>query len=53
VHSHPDEADESAGAGGRVAFAVRLPKPGLYKAWAQFQRGGRVVTADFVVAARQ
>jgi hypothetical protein len=52
VHSHPDELDASAGAGGRVSFSVRFPKSGLYKAWAQFQRGGKVLTSDFVVAAR-
>jgi hypothetical protein len=50
VHSHPDEADASLG--GRVSFAVRFPKPGVYKAWAQFQRGGKILTADFVVAVR-
>ena len=50
VHSHPDERGESAT--GRVSFLVRPPKPGLYRAWAQFQRDGRVLTSDFVVAVR-
>jgi hypothetical protein len=50
VHSHPDEADGHSG--GPVSFAVRFPKPGLYKAWGQFQRAGRILTADFVVGVR-
>lgn len=49
VHCHPDETASTAG--GQVPFIVRLPKPGRYRAWAQFQRGGRVSTFDFVVSA--
>jgi hypothetical protein len=48
VHSHPDEL--AASSGGRVSFSVRFPKPGLYRAWGQFQRDGRVLTADFVIS---
>lgn len=39
-HAHPST--------GEVAFATRFPKPGIYKAWAQFQHKGRIVVADFV-----
>ena len=51
VHSHPaeDEAGLAASRKGTVAFNARFPKPGVYKAWGQFQRGGKVVTIPFVV----
>jgi hypothetical protein len=26
-----------------------FPRPGRYKAWGQFKRGGEVIVADFVV----
>ena len=45
VHSHPSEAKPMPG---RVVFNARFPRAGTYKAWAQFQRGGRVVTLPFV-----
>ena len=50
VHSHPaDDAVALALARrGVVRFNARFPRPGLYKAWAQFQRHGRVVTLPFV-----
>ncbi len=53
VHSHPaDDAEATALARkGEVRFNARFPRPGLYKAWAQFQRQGRVVTLPFVVRA--
>jgi hypothetical protein len=35
--------------GPRVEFRTWFPRTGLYKAWAQFQRGGRVLTVPFVV----
>ncbi|WP_227625037.1 FixH family protein [Fimbriimonas ginsengisoli] len=50
VHSHP--AEDAAAAKlirqGEVRFTARFPKPGIYKAWAQFQRHGKVVTLPFV-----
>jgi hypothetical protein len=51
VHSHPaeDEAGLAASRKGNVAFNARFPKPGVYKAWGQFQRGGKVITIPFVV----
>jgi len=46
VHSHP-----AAGAppGPAVEFRVRFDRSGVYKAWGQFQRRGRVITVPFVV----
>lgn len=54
VHSHPmeDEAGIAASKGGNVTFNARFPKPGRYKAWGQFQRGGRVITVPFVMDVR-
>ncbi|WP_309719462.1 FixH family protein [Armatimonas sp.] len=51
VHSHPaeDEAGLAASKKGNVVFNARFPKPGIYKAWGQFQRGGQVITIPFVV----
>lgn len=51
VHSHPaeDEAGIAASKRGNVLFNARFPKPGIYKAWGQFQRGGRVITIPFVL----
>jgi hypothetical protein len=45
LHSHPRELLT----GPRVEFRTWFPRTGLYKAWAQFQRGGRVLTVPFVV----
>ncbi|MBW4625581.1 MAG: hypothetical protein KME49_08780 [Brasilonema octagenarum HA4186-MV1] len=36
---------------GRVQFVTSFPKPGLYKLWGQFNRNGKIVTADFWVKA--
>ncbi|HKD99744.1 MAG TPA: hypothetical protein VKE69_01940, partial [Planctomycetota bacterium] len=52
VHSHPLELKTPAGkrpSGPDVTFQAQFPVPGLYKAWAQFQHHGRVITAPFVV----
>jgi hypothetical protein len=51
VHSHPmeDEAGVALSRSGTVAFNARFPKPGIYKAWGQFQRGGKVLTIPFVL----
>ena len=51
VHSHPaeDEAGLAASKKGNVLFNARFPKPGVYKAWGQFQRGGKVITIPFVL----
>lgn len=34
---------------GEVHFITSLPKPGKYKMWGQFNRNGKIVTADFWV----
>jgi hypothetical protein len=51
VHSHPDESDPDNGKSGKITFNARFPKPGAYRGWLQFQRGGKVETAVFAFAA--
>ena len=51
VHSHPDERLPDLGRNGTVPFLARFPKPGLYRAWCQFQRQGVVLTGAFIVEA--
>jgi len=34
-----------------VGAHTRFPRTGVYKVWAQFQRGGRIITVPFVVRA--
>lgn len=50
VHSHPlpAPAGQAAAAGPRVVFSAQFAAPGRYKAWAQFQHEGRVLTVPFV-----
>lgn len=50
VHSHPEETAQPSA---DISFQARLPKPGLYKAWLQFQVDGVVHTASFVVQAKE
>jgi hypothetical protein len=45
VHEHPDPD----GPGSVVTFRPLMPRPGVFKAWIQFRRGGRVTTAAFVI----
>jgi hypothetical protein len=47
VHSHPDETDAANGHNSAITFLARFPKPGFYRGWLQFQRGGKVETAAF------
>jgi hypothetical protein len=51
VHSHPSEgaASDALAKRGEVRFNARFPRVGVYKAWAQFQRKGKVVTLPFVM----
>jgi len=51
VHSHPadDEATKALVAKGIVRFNARFPKPGKYRAFAQFQRAGKVHTLKFTL----
>lgn len=51
VHSHPDEREGSAITSGTVPFLVRLPKPGVYRAWLQFIRAGKLEIAQFKIRA--
>lgn len=52
LHSHPVERAPAAVYGPSVTFHTHFPRPGLYKVWGQFQRQGRVLTADFVLRVR-
>jgi len=47
VHSHP--LPENTTTGPRVQFNLYFSHTGLYKAWGQFQRRGRVITVPFVI----
>ena len=48
VHSHPIERRGAPPARGPdVRFQCQFPAGGVYKAWAQFQRAGRVLTVPF------
>ncbi len=50
VHTHPVEpAGGPAIRGPEIVFPALFPAPGRYKAWAQVQHAGRVLTAPFVV----
>ena len=51
AHEHAPDTPEHAHSStpGLVSFATVFPKPGKYKAWAQFQVKGKVTTADFVL----
>jgi hypothetical protein len=50
LHVHPaEEVDDVViwRGGPSVSFLVNFPKPGVYRAWGQFQHEGRLLTADF------
>ena len=55
VHAHPIEylpGDAAEKKGGPiVTFDAMFPKPGRYRLWTQFSRGGRVSTTTFAVEA--
>ncbi len=48
VHAHPLSESQTSPEG-FVEFAAHFPKPGLYKAWGQFQRHDTVFTVPFVL----
>lgn len=48
VHAHPLREAKTA-PDGTIEFAAHFPKPGIYKAWGQFQRDGSVFTMPFVL----
>ncbi|MBD2494421.1 hypothetical protein [Nostoc sp. FACHB-280] len=43
AHAHKNSPD------GQIKFVTNFPQPGTYKLWMQFQRNGKVSTADFWV----
>lgn len=45
IHTH---FDQSASRPGRAVFSAHVEQPGLYKGWAQFQRGGGLRIVEFV-----
>jgi hypothetical protein len=50
LHVHPaEEIDDVVRwrGGPSVSFLANFPKPGLYRAWGQFQHEGKLLTADF------
>jgi hypothetical protein len=50
LHVHPaEEVHDGVNwrGGPSVSFLANFPKPGLYRAWGQFQHEGRLLTADF------
>ena len=50
VHSHPVEhRHRPAPRGPAIGFQCRFPVGGIYKAWAQFQHAGRVLTVPFTI----
>lgn len=48
-HTHDEKSDAKIESRSEVAAHTAFPRSGKYKIWAQFQRGGRVITVPFVV----
>ena len=55
VHSHPKEDAETVSAqkGGNFRFTARFPKPGLYKAFAQFEHDNEIKTFSFILDVKE
>jgi hypothetical protein len=49
VHSHPSEGSPGVFGQGVYFFETHFPKPGVYKAWLQVQRLGKILTFPFVI----
>jgi hypothetical protein len=50
LHVHPtDEVEPNWKGGPHIYFRTSFPKPGLYKAWGQFQHKDKIIMADFVL----
>jgi len=53
-HEHSTmEAVTTKPSASEVSAHTAFPRSGLYKIWAQFQRGGKVITVPFVVNAKE
>lgn len=49
-HSHSgDKTDANNPSASEVSAHTAFPRAGLYKLWAQFQRGGKVISVPFIV----
>ncbi len=51
--SKVQETESPVAKSNEIAAHTVFPRAGLYKIWAQFQRGGRVVTVPFVVSVEE
>lgn len=53
-HKHDDKSktDVNAASPSIVSAHTSFPSAGIYKVWAQFQRGGRVITVPFTVSVK-
>ena len=51
MHQHPTP-ELAPLQGASVVFQVLFPRRGAYRLWAQFQRSGRIITAQFTVQVR-
>src|SRR5215207_3556483 len=50
LHVHPtDEVEPNWKGGPHIYFRTSFPKPGLYKAWGQFQHKDKIIMADFIL----
>jgi hypothetical protein len=50
LHVHPtQEVDRNWNGGPDISFRTNFPKPGLYKAWGQFQHQGNLLIVDFIL----
>lgn len=47
--AHAEHSNNRTAPDGAVEFAAHIPKPGIYKAWGQFQRNGTVFTVPYVL----
>lgn len=52
-HSHSKSESTPKPRASEVAAHTTFPRAGLYKIWAQFQRGGKVVAVPFVVNVKE
>ncbi|MEP7146154.1 MAG: hypothetical protein ABI792_04005, partial [bacterium] len=43
------DSDKVTKSGPAVVFHTNFPKPGIYKVFAQFNPGGKLITTNFVV----